>query len=134
METKLNKKEFYVVKEIRENLVTVSPLESVQAEGESPKIQAANPHRLNVQIGSVVKLTVAKKNEFLMGFSVLFSPVVMAFIGYGAVHAAAVLLKKNPPEILKFLSAAATFSATAGLEFSLTRNVKSVMLPVITRV
>lgn len=129
-------KRLYIVKEINGNLITVSPL---QKDGNKknearPQIEALNPQKLKIQKGSVVYVALANQIEYLAGIFILLAPVITAFLGYFASVFAEKAFETVFPQSIKFLFSAFLFVLVSLIEFILTRNIKTVLKPVLIRV
>lgn len=129
-------KRLYIVKEINGNLITVSPL---QKDGNKknearPQIEALNPQKLKIQKGSVVYVALASQIEYLAGIFILLAPVITAFLGYFTSVFAEKAFETVFPQSIKFLFSAFLFVLVSLIEFILTRNIKTVLKPVLIRV
>lgn len=129
-------KRLYIVKEINGNLITVSPLQKDENKKNEPRpqIEALNPQKLKIQKGSVVYVALAKQIEYLAGIFILFAPVITAFLGYFASVFAEKAFETVFSQAIKFLFSAFLFVLVSLIEFILTRNIKTVLKPVLIRV
>ncbi len=129
-------KQLYIVKEINGNLITVSPLQKDGAKKNEPRpqIEALNPQKLKIQKGSVVYVALANQIEYLAGIFILFTPVLLAFLGYFASVFAERAFEISFTQAAKFLFSAFLFAVSSLVEFIFTRNIKTVLKPVLIRV
>lgn len=129
-------KRLYIVKEINGNLITVSPLQKDENKKNEarPQIEALNPQKLRIQKGSVVYVALASQIEYLAGIFILLAPVITAFLGYFTSVFAEKAFETVFPQSIKFLFSAFLFVLVSLIEFILTRNIKTVLKPVLIRV
>lgn len=129
-------KRLYIVKEINGNLITVSPLQKDENKKNEarPQIEALNPQKLRIQKGSVVYVALANQIEYLAGIFILLAPVITAFLGYFTSVFAEKAFETVFPQSIKFLFSAFLFVLVSLIEFILTRNIKTVLKPVLIRV
>lgn len=129
-------KRLYIVKEINGNLITVSPLQKDDNKKNEarPQIEALNPQKLRIQKGSVVYVALASQIEYLAGIFILLAPVITAFLGYFTSVFAEKAFESVFPQSIKFLFSAFLFVLVSLIEFILTRNIKTVLKPVLIRV
>ena len=136
------KKELYKVTDIQNDIIIVTPLDSINIETEndgtkekfSPHIEVLNPKKLNIKPGSVVHIALSRQIESVAGVILLFVPVLLAFGVYFVSEPFSKLIHTKFSETIKFIFALISFITSSIIEFFVTRNIKTILTPVIVRV
>ena len=139
------KKELYKVTEIQDEKIIVTPLEiNSETSGEknnssqeiknSPGIEVLNPKKLKIEKGSIVHIALSRQIESIAGIIFLFIPVFIAFAVFFLCKPLETIFKVHFSEIVKFLFALISFTASSAIEFFLTRNIKTILSPIIVKI
>ena len=131
------KKELYTVTDIQNDIIIVTPKENGNIENpqkNTAQIEVLNPKKHKIQKGSTVKIALSHQLESIAGVVCLFIPVIASFTVYFLCEPAAKLLNTQFSETLKFIFSLFSFLVSSLIEFFLTRNIKTILSPVIVRV